>query len=95
MAKIPHRGVGTRFTPTEMDSVLVLHMWLIVKTGVKLCSALCMSVQQKPLNLHLISLLLHAPLLWASVLMRVTLDWLSAETLNCGYSDMNINIQVY
>lgn len=79
--KTPHRGVGTLFTRTELDSVLGLYMWLLVRTGVKLWSALCMSVLQKPaaFRLHLLSLPLLSALLWASILMRVTLDQLSTE----------------
>lgn len=40
-------------------------------TGVKLWAALCMSFQQKPANLHLLSLPLHVAMLGASVLKRV------------------------
>lgn len=52
---------------------------LLLLTGVELWAVLCMSVQQKPENLHLLSLPLHAALLGASVIMRVRLDRLSTE----------------
>lgn len=79
VAKTPHRGVGTLFTRTELDFVLGFYMWLLIRSAVKLWSALCMSVQQKPVTFHLLSLPLHVALLWASVLIRVTLHRFSTE----------------